>query len=376
MKTTSKILSILLALVMVLSLATVTFAAEDAEVATLVKDVSELKAGDRIVIVGTADEVAYYALGATQNKNNRKAVAATVSNDTVTVSSDMQKITLENGKKDNTLAFNVGNGYLYAATGGNYLRTQETLSDDSSWKIEIAEDGIATIKAQGTSTKNSLQFNLNKNNVDPLFSCYASTQKDCKIYKLPTCKHADADKIYTKDENGHSSICSCGDESTKVEAKHSYVNHKCVCGWIEPGLSAKEIVDVAYALEKGASIQYEVSLTGVVSEIVTAYDSGYSNITVNITVEGKTIQCFRMKGTGADAIKVDDRITVTGTIINYDGTVEFNAGCTFVPATEVKPDDPKDPAKTGDATALVAISAAMLLAATGVVAVVSNKKHF
>ncbi len=41
-----------------------------------------------------------------------------------------------------------------------------------------------------------------------------------------------------------------------------------------------------------------------------------------------------------------------------------------------KPDDNKDNSKTGDATALVAISAAMLLAATGVVAVVSNKKHF
>lgn len=36
-----------------------------------------------------------------------------------------------------------------------------------------------------------------------------------------------------------------------------------------------------------------------------------------------------MKGTGADVIKVTDTITVTGTLTNYNGTIEFETGCTL-----------------------------------------------
>jgi hypothetical protein len=39
------------------------------------------------------------------------------------------------------------------------------------------------------------------------------------------------------------------------------------------------------------------------------------------------IQCFRLKGTGAENLKVGDEITVTGILKNYNGTVEFDAGC-------------------------------------------------
>jgi hypothetical protein len=78
-----------------------------------------------------------------------------------------------------------------------------------------------------------------------------------------------------------------------------------------------------------------VTLTGVISAVDTAYSSQYENVTVTINVldaEGnviadKPIQCYRMKGTGADIITVGDTITVTGIIKNYYGTIEFDSGC-------------------------------------------------
>ena len=92
------------------------------------------------------------------------------------------------------------------------------------------------------------------------------------------------------------------------------------------------IVDEAYALEQGATMDREVTLTGVISKIDTPYDEGYKNITVTmnvIGVEGKPIQAYRLKGEGAETLKVGDTITVTGTITNYQGKIQFQAGCTL-----------------------------------------------
>lgn len=96
------------------------------------------------------------------------------------------------------------------------------------------------------------------------------------------------------------------------------------------GMSAAQILDAAYALETGATLDGTYKLTGLVTKINTPWDDGYGNITVTIAVEGhedKPIQCFRMKGDGAKEIAVGDTITVQGTIKNYNGTVEFDAGC-------------------------------------------------
>lgn len=103
----------------------------------------------------------------------------------------------------------------------------------------------------------------------------------------------------------------------------------------------EQILNAAYALEANKGLG-KYTLTGVITSVDTAYDSGYNNVTVTIVVNNMTdkpIQCFRLKGTGADQIAVGDTITVTGNIINYtsfndDGSVkaskvEFDAGCTL-----------------------------------------------
>ena len=92
-----------------------------------------------------------------------------------------------------------------------------------------------------------------------------------------------------------------------------------------------DVVDAAYALESGESLN-GFTLTGVIGKIDDAYSEDYGNITVTIVIDNRVdqpIQCFRLKGEGCDTLAVGDKITVTGNIVNYNGTIEFNSGCTL-----------------------------------------------
>ena len=177
-KRTTRCLALLLAVVMVLSVMPVAMAEETAKTATLVTDASTLKDGDEIIIAAKDND---FAMGE-QKTNNRAAVAVTKSEDKLTLTAGVQKLTLKQGAKENTFAFDTGSGYLYAASSSkNHLKTESKLSDNSSWSVAIA-DGKATVIAQGANTRNVMKYNSNSK----LFACYASGQQDIAIYKLET----------------------------------------------------------------------------------------------------------------------------------------------------------------------------------------------
>lgn len=141
----------------------------------LVTDATSLTVGDVIILVGTninedGTVSASYALSTTQNDNNRAANEVNIEEDgTITPGSSIQKITLEEG-----FYFNVGDGYLYAASSSsNWLRTETTADDNAKASISISESGDATIVFQGSNTRNHLRFNMNNGN--PIFSCYSET---------------------------------------------------------------------------------------------------------------------------------------------------------------------------------------------------------
>lgn len=70
---------------------------------------------------------------------------------------------------------------MYAASSSsNYLRTSDTLDDNGSWSISITTDGIATMKSNGTNTRNWIRYNTSSK----LFACYSTSQTDVSIYKL------------------------------------------------------------------------------------------------------------------------------------------------------------------------------------------------
>ncbi len=109
-------------------------------------------------------------------------------------------------------------------------------------------------------------------------------------------------------------------DSLDLEIKHILPQ-----GQADP--SMEEIVLNAYKLADGESMSKAVTLTGVITDIPTVYSEKYGNITVNIQVGGMAdniIQCFRLSGDGAATLAVGDEITVTGTIKNYNGIIEFN----------------------------------------------------
>ena len=113
-------------------------------------------------------------------------------------------------------------------------------------------------------------------------------------------------------------------------------------------IAPETIVENAYKLEDGKALEGTYTLTGVITKVDTAWSEQYGNITVTIQVgdlTDKLIMCYRLKGEGANALKVGDKITVTGAIKNYKGTIEFDAGCTLDAVDAVQtPTQPETPA--------------------------------
>ena len=100
-----------------------------------------------------------------------------------------------------------------------------------------------------------------------------------------------------------------------------------------------------------------VYATGIVSEIVTAYNSQYGNISYNIsadgTTEGDQLQAYRGKSyngenfTSEDDIQVGDVVVIYGNLKKYNSTYEFEQDNQLVSRTE---NSASDLTKKGDIT--------------------------
>ena len=115
----------------------------------LVTDASTLAEGDKILIAYVNEE-SQWVLSTTQQTNNRAATSDVTLNDdgTLTPGQEAQIITLE--KDGNNFLFNVGNGYLYAASKTkNWLRTETEADNNAKAAISIS-GGSATILFQYT----------------------------------------------------------------------------------------------------------------------------------------------------------------------------------------------------------------------------------
>ena len=155
---------------------------------TLITSGTALVAGEKYIVVGMANDT-YKALGK-QNNNNRSAVEVTpVGNTIVTMPAAMPdeeaifELTLGQDSVGYWTLYDAANqGYLYAASSSsNHLRTQSSNNANGQWTIAIADNGVATIIAQGANTHNTLRYNSSSNN--GLFSCYLSGQQDVYLYK-------------------------------------------------------------------------------------------------------------------------------------------------------------------------------------------------
>ena len=86
------------------------------------------------------------------------------------------------------------------------------------------------------------------------------------------------------------------------------------------------IVEAAYALGTGETLEGTHTLQGTITN-VKEYDSAKYTICLTFNVAGKDFYCYWMRDNANGDNKnlaVGDTITVTGTIKNYNGTVEFD----------------------------------------------------
>ena len=349
----------------------------------LVTDASSLKVGDEIIIAAKEYDV---ALSTTQNNNNRGEVAITKNQNTITATTEAQVLTVQTGNIEGTFALYTGAGYLYAASSGNnYLRTETTLSDNSSWTISIA-DGAATLTAQGTNSRNTIFYNQSSK----IFACYASTttnQKAIAIYKntngqqLAGLAYATT-KYLTKLGDAFAAPALTNPNSLTVTYSSSDNNVATVAADGAVTIKAAGVVKITASFAGNSSFlegsaSYTIGVTehagtqadpysvadarrvidvmetaegvyakGLVSEIVTAYNSEYGNITYNISVDGTTtgdqLQAYRgfsydgVWFTSADDIKVGDEVVVKGNLKKHNTTYEFDASNQLVSLNRTK----------------------------------------
>lgn len=139
---------------------------------TLCTSTSQLVEGGTYTFASTDAVEAGYVMGI-QNSNNRAGVEWSG----VTAEDDIATFTL--GKSGSSYTFHDGTGYLYAASSSsNYLKTQADLSDNGKFEIVFGTGGAATITAQGSNSRNVLQWN----SVSTVFSCYNNTQASPYLY--------------------------------------------------------------------------------------------------------------------------------------------------------------------------------------------------
>ena len=88
--------------------------------------------------------------------------------------------------------------------------------------------------------------------------------------------------------------------------------------------SIADLLEEASSLGSNQSLEGDRTVTGVVVEISEAYTSQYKNISFTLSDGVAEIYVHRGYGDCAATLKVGDTVTVTGEVINYNGTlIEF-----------------------------------------------------
>ena len=141
---------------------------------TMVNTASQLEPGQYILVGYDNDGQAFVM--SYQKSNNRHAIEIDENGGviTATVAADPSsqteafEFTLEGAPGAWTLYDALNEGYLYAAGGGNYLRTQGTLDDKGRWTITDGEEGGMVPVSNGGVEQCYMRYNISST----LFGCY------------------------------------------------------------------------------------------------------------------------------------------------------------------------------------------------------------
>ena len=232
----------------------------------LVTDPSILAVGDDVIIAAANYD---FAMSTNQKTNNRSnASVVKDGNFIVDPAVGVEIFKLGKGSVTNTYTFQGADGkYIYAASSdNNHLKSQTSNNKNGMWTIDIDNGGIATILAQGTYTRNYMQYNHSSN----LFACYTPTSSYQSI------------ALYYKSNGGE-----------KIA--------------IEPQISANDVTGISYEGVTNATLP--VVIRGI-SGTVTVTPDG--TIVTSATLNNNVVTYSVAENTGST--------TRTGTITLSNGT--------------------------------------------------------
>ena len=192
---------------------------------------------------------------------------------------------------------------------------------NAAYKLEDGLEMPNAVVLKGVISKIDTPFSSEYNNITVTIVVDGMEDKAIQCYRL---SGEGADKLAEGDE-----IAVAG----KIKNYKGTIEFDKGCKLVpaEAFMDARAAV-AAYGLQEDTAMTSPATITGTVASIDTEYSAEYKNITVTIVpggLEDYKIQCFRLSGEGADTIAVGDVITVTGTLKNYKGTIEFDKGCTL-----------------------------------------------
>ena len=141
---------------------------------TMVNSASQLEPG-QYILVGYDNDGQAFVMGY-QKSNNRHAIAIDEAGGVITATvatdpnsqEDAFEFTLDGAPGAWTLYDALNDGYLYAAGGGNYLRTQSTLDDKGRWTITDGDEGGMVPVSNGGVEQCYMRYNI----TSTLFGCY------------------------------------------------------------------------------------------------------------------------------------------------------------------------------------------------------------
>ena len=156
---------------------------EQPKVYELVTKAEDLWVSSQVVIAAASSDYSY-AISTTQASNNRAQAGVVKSEGKIMdPAADVEVFTVEVGSEAGTFSFKGQDGkYIYAAKGGNYLKSQTAKDAVASWALSF-QDGYVIMESKTTENQRFLRYNA----ASSCFSCYATTSSvrdSVAIYKL------------------------------------------------------------------------------------------------------------------------------------------------------------------------------------------------
>ncbi len=281
-----------------------------------------------------------------QGNNNRAAVDASISDNTINITGKgAYTFLVEEGTKTGTYSFKdtESNEYLYAAgSSKNLLKSTKTKTDDASFTYSYSASGCSIV-AQGTNTRNQMYYN----STNGIFSCYQNKTGDDSYY-MPFIFEGLTEKIYPTDFeiSGSSSVDKGKTTALSVSFTPSDTNQKTIT-WSSDD---ETIATVNDGTIRGVEVGSTVIRASAKKEDGSSINKSF-NITVAPVVEGAWTILMYMCGTNLESDYANkDTITQNGKEYPIDGIGLATADILEILSVPNKPNDVNIVIETGGAT--------------------------